>query len=221
MSEQRKSNLELAQDFYKHHEFAFRQAAIATDVAERQFAFSDAQFDDWAVARGHLPVTARDADESQHGTVVIARNKLRIRLNRAAHRGESLPRAFSVVARNRVWRVVLLEKFLVEQPTTIVRGIQQCLERSERSVDQVKRFVSAQDEARLPDEQRMLITVRLEMAQLFVFNGLQMLETIIAGFTAEQAPNLRRLRRKMAEVLLRETQGASAKRAKPKRSRRA
>ena len=198
----RKSNLALAKDFYAHHELAFRQAAAAKDTEQRQFAFTDHQFDDWAVAAGHLPMTARESGELEHGGILFARNILRNRMNRAARRGDGLPRAYTIEARAGKWRVVLLERFVAEQPTAIVRGIQQCLERSDRTADQVKAYMAAQEH--LTDEDRLRIMMRLEMAQMSIFNGLQMMELVMMGFQADKPPNLKRLRRKMAQLLLRE-----------------
>lgn len=207
----RKSNLEVARDFYDFHELGFRQAIAATDTEKRQFDFTAEQFDDWAVAQGYVTNTARHASEAEHGGILFARNRLRIRLNRAARRGDGLPRAYSVEARGGKYRVVLLERFVVEQPTAIVRGIQQCLERSDRTADQVKAYMSAQEH--LADEDRLRIMMRLEMAQMSIFNGLQMLELVMMGFQADRPPNLKRLRRKMAQVLLREMAPQRQKRA--------
>jgi hypothetical protein len=199
----RKSNLELAKDFYAHNELAFRHAATSKTTEERQFAYSDQQFDEWAVAHGHLPMTARDAADLEHGGILFARNTLRRRMNLAARRGDGLSRAFTVEARAGKWRVVLLERFVAEQPTAIVRGIQQCLERSDRTAEQVKAYLSTQEH--LTDEDQLRIMMRLDMAQMFVFNGLQMMELMMMGIDAANPPNLKRLRRKMAQVLLRET----------------
>lgn len=215
MSE-RKSNLEIAKAFHAYHELLFRQAVAAKTTVERQFVFSDAQFDDWAVAEGLLPKAARTASNVEHGSIIFARNTLRRRLNLAARRGDGMPLAYSIEARAQRWRVVLLEKFVDEQPTDIVRGIQRCLERSDRTAALVKRYLAAQEQ--LTEEDRLRIAMRLDMAQMWIWNGLQMMEVIIMGFQSDKPPNMKRLRRKMAQVLINEVnQSNKVVKLKPKK----
>jgi hypothetical protein len=213
---ERASNVELVRNFYQHHKLAFAQAALPD--GGNQFDFSGDQFDAWAVAGGYMAKLARDTDELEHGGVLYERHRLRIRMNRAARKGEGIDRAYTIEARGGKWRVVLLERFVVEQPKAIVSGIRSCLERSDRAAAQCNKFLEAQEN--ISDEERLLCRMRLEMAQMSIFNGAQMMEMVIMGFDAEKAPNLKRLRRRMAEVLLREANGGKRLRA-PKRRKRA
>jgi hypothetical protein len=205
MADTRASNIDLAREFFKHHQLAFAQAGQPD--GQNQFDFSGDQFDEWAVAAGHMVKRARDTntDELEHAGALYERHALRRRLNIAARKGEGLARAYTIEARAQRWRVVLLERFVIEQPKAIVGGIRSCLERSERTVEQVNKFLNAQEN--LSDEERLLCRMRLEMAQMSIFGGLQMMEMVIMGFDADKAPNLKRLRRRMAEVLLREANG--------------
>lgn len=203
MSE-RKSNLELAQAFYDFHKLLFRQAENTADTADRWFEFTAEQFDDWAVAAGLMVKAARDTEGLEHGGALHQRHDLRIRLNRAARKGEGLGRAFSIEARGGKWRIVLRERYVVEQPNTIVSGIRQCLERSDRMVDLVNRM-AAQEE--LTDEERLLVKMRLEMAQMSIFNGLQLIELVIASFRSDKPLDLKRLRRRMSRLLISEKAG--------------
>lgn len=207
---QRVDSIELARQFYKHHELTFRQLIAAPDNKERAAEFSCEAFDDWAVAAGYMKEPVRASNEDEHGTLLMLRHSLRIRLNRAARKGEGLARAYSIEARGRKWRIVLLERFVVEQPSVIVGGIRQCLERSERTVDQVLGFLDAQDQ--LSDTDRMRCQMRLEMAQMSIFSGLQMMEMVIRGFDTDRPLNLKRMRRRMVEMMLREDRKAPAKR---------
>jgi hypothetical protein len=208
------SGIELARQFYKHHELTFRQLMAAPENAERAAAFSCDAFDDWAVAAGHMKMPVRAATEDEHGSLMFRRHRLRLRLNRAALKGEGLDRAYSVQARGSQWRIVLLERFVVEQPSVIVGGIRQCLERSERTAEQAMGFLDAQGE--LSDEDRLRCQMRLEMAQMSIFSGLQMMEMVIRGFDTDRPLNLKRLRRRMVEAMLRDD-----KKAKPVRRKRA
>jgi hypothetical protein len=52
--------------------------------------------------------------------------------------------------------------------------------------------------------------MRLEMAQMFILNGAQMMEMIIMGFDSGDPTDLKRLRRRMAKVMRREVRGGTA-----------
>jgi hypothetical protein len=208
---ERASNLELAQKLYTHHQLLFAQAAKPPgdgNPAANQFGFSGDQFDDWAVAAGYMTKRAKEATDLEHDGAMMERNRLRARLNRAARRGDGLDRAYTVEAKFARWRVVLLERYVVEQPKEIVAGIRQCLDRSDRAADQCSNFLDAQEN--LSDEDRLMCQMRLEMAQMFILNGAQMMEMIIMGFDSGDPTDLKRLRRRMAKVMRREVRGGTA-----------
>jgi hypothetical protein len=205
MADTRASSIDLARGFYEHHRLAFAKAAQPD--GQNQFEFSGDKFDQWAVAAGHMAKRALDTatGDLEHNGSLYERHALRRRLNIAARRGEGLDRAYTIEARGMRWRVVLLERFVVEQPTAIVSGIRRCLERSDLEVDRVNKYLDAQDS--LSDEERLLCKMRLEMAQMSILSGHQMMEMVIMGFSSDKAPNWKRLRRRFAEVLLRESSG--------------
>ena len=193
----RKSSLEAARAFARFHELAFRQAIAEQNTEERGFDFSAEQFDAWAVADGFMTRAASGADDLERTGIVQKRFHLRYRLNRAARDGKGLDRAYSIEARAGRWRVVLSERFLVEQPAEIVAGIRGAFNQSERRVAQAKKMLAAQEH--LTDTERMLCTVRLEMAEMYIFNGLQTVEMVVHQATSGVRPDLKRLRRAMAE----------------------
>jgi len=202
----RAANIELARQFYQRHRLAFAQAEKPQGTADKpippskQFAFSAEQFDEWAVGAGFMSKRLSDASELEQGGVLYERLRLRVRLNRASRRGDGIERAYSIEARAKHWRVVLLERFVVEQPKAIVSAIGRCLVRSDRTAEQTYRWLDAQ--AGLSDEERLLCRVRLEMAQLSILSGARLMQAVVIGLDTSKTPDMRQIRRRMAEALL-------------------
>ena len=196
---QRASNIEMARQFYEHHKFEFEKAIQVAATKDRGFDYSGDRFDDWAVQYGHMPGLTRDAADS---TVRYGLSHLRVamrdRLNRAARKGDGLPRAYSIEGRGGKWRVDLTERFLTHQPPAIIAGIRGMLDLSERRCDQTRALINKQ--AHIEQEDRLLLLSQLGMAQMFIFNNLQMVELIAMQAATGKRPDLRRLRKKMAKA---------------------
>lgn len=191
-----KSSQEAIRSFASFHDLQFRQAIAGTSANQRGFEFSGDQFDAWAVAEGYLPVAARDAaDHVERSGIVQQRYQLRIRMNRVSRQGAGLSHAYSIEARAKRWRVVLIERFLVERPAEVVSGIRGSFNQSQRSVAQAKHLLSEQEG--LSDTERMLCAMRLEMAEMYIFNGLQAVEMVVRQVSGEK-PDLKALRKAMA-----------------------
>src|SRR5215469_16292152 len=116
---------ELAQAFVADHELDFTRAATATETKDQQFDFTDDGFDDFLVRQGLLNIPARDAnDEISRAGIVRLRNAQRNRLNAAARTDRALARNFTIEARAKRWRVLLLERYVSERPEMIARNLE-------------------------------------------------------------------------------------------------
>jgi hypothetical protein len=162
-----------------------------------------------------MPEPARDAvDERRYGLTHL-RVTLRDRLNRVARKGTGIPRAFSIGGRGEKWRVDLTERFLTHQPPAIIAGIRATLDLSERRIDQTRVLINAQDH--LEQDDRLLLLSQLAMAQMFIFNNLQMVELIAMQAATGKRPDLRRLRKKMAKAW--EFEQTSVKAVRPRQKK--
>jgi hypothetical protein len=216
----RASNIEMARSFYEHHKFEFEKAAQVAATKDRGFDYSGDRFDDWAVQYGHMAMPTRDAPDStaRYGLSHL-RVALRDRLNRAARRGDGLQRAFSIEGRDAKWRVDLTERFLTQQPNAIISGIRGMLDLSERRCDQTRALINKQ--THIEQDDRLLLLSQLGMAQMFVFNNLQMIELIAMQAATGKRPDLRRLRKKMAKAWEFEQTSVKAVRPVPAKRRQA
>src|SRR5665811_2404436 len=152
---------DLARDFFDFHRLAFERVGGAIASATRWFDFTPEQFDDWAAAAGYMTNPVRDGNTVvERRGLAAARSELRGRLNRAARKGDGVPRAFSVEARGGRWRVVLIERFLEEQPHEIIDALSKMHDHALRRVTGLK--AQADEAEHLSDAERTLIKARLE-----------------------------------------------------------
>lgn len=195
-----KPGVALARQFYAAHELDFARAVGQDKAAGRRFDFTAAQFDDWAVAAGHMPLAVRSAMGVARDGLAQLRNQLRGRLNRAARQGDGVARAFSVEARGGRWRVVLVERFLEEQPHEIVDALWKTYEHAGTKIEGLKKQARGVDH--LEDNERTLILTRLEGAEGHIFWGIQQIQMIAHQIhPSAQLPDLRKLRRDVAKVM--------------------
>lgn len=209
-----KSSQEAIRSFASFHALQFRQAVAEKVAYEKEaleraaaglekkekpelgFAFSGDQFDAWAVAEGFMAVAACDsADQIERSGIIMVRHQLRKRMNRLARKGAGIDHAYSVEARAARWRIVLIEQFLTERPRAIVSSIRRSFSQSQRSVDHARMLLERQEG--LSDTDRMLCMMRLEMAEMSIFNGSQAIEMVVRQISGDK-PNMRELRRAMS-----------------------
>jgi hypothetical protein len=194
-------NIAVAKDFYTAHELAFVRAASEAKAEARHFSFTAEQFDDWAVAAGHMPKTVRAAGSTIEGDgLAQMRNRLRARLNRASRRGESIPRAFSVEARGGRWRVLLAERYVMEKPREDVDGLWKAYEHVGRNVESIKKQICSLDH--LDDQERFVALAHLEYVTSFIFWGIQQVQTVKHRIDPNaQNPDMRKLGREMGKLV--------------------
>lgn len=206
------SGLDLARQFYADHELMFQRAIQVPETEGRGFDYSDQEFDDWAVRNGYMSGAARDAAGVERDGLTAQRFKLRGRLNRAARKGLGLARSFSIEASGRRWRIDLTERFLVQRPTRIIRGLRSTMHNAEHQIEQTGKLIKEQDY--LSDDDRVVLIANLSMARMFIFNNMQNIEMIAMMASSGQAPDLRKLHRRFTSSL------ASEMNLKPKVKRR-
>ena len=194
------SGTELARLFYTDHELMFQRAIQVAETEERGFDFTDAQFDDWAVRNGYMDCVARDAVSAvERDGLTQQRFRLRSRLNRAARKGVGLQRAFSIEANAKQWRVDLSERFLVQRPTRIIRGLRSTMQNAETQIEQTGKLIKEQEF--LSDEDRTVLMANLSMARMFIFNNMQNIEMIAMMASSGKAPDLRKLLRRFTSSI--------------------
>ena len=218
----RVSGIELAREFYRAHELEFQRAAATEKTGDRGFDYSDVRFDAWAVGGGFLRARAIDCADSYERTgVTMERTKLRYRLNAAARAGDGLPRAFSIEASHKKWRVELAERFVAARPLEIANSIGTRLNYEEKRLDLTRELLNGADH--LSDTEKTILLMQLETVTLYIFNAAQLHELILRrAFDPDYRNlNLRSLRAKMArlmrDVAKRDLKGG----ARPKRKVRA
>jgi hypothetical protein len=127
--------------FIAHHKSDFAEALAETKAAKRSFLFSAVEFDRWAVAEGLMEKALEDVkkgDKVARAGVRHQRHEVRLRLNRCSVRWDGQPSAFVIQARNGLWNVALIERFLVEQPREVLFNIRQAFSRAQYSLEQVQ-----------------------------------------------------------------------------------
>jgi hypothetical protein len=195
------SNVELARQFYDHHQLHFQRVANEAQASRRWFELSGDQFDDWGVLAGHMPKRVRDAnDKVERNGLTIVRRDLRTHLNRAARKGEGVVRAFSVEAKSRRWRVVLGEAFLLEQPAAIIGGVRTYTNSAEHLIGKIRGLLAEQDH--MDDTDRTQAEIDISMAEFGMFHSLSMLEVVAQHIATGTRPNFRAIRQRMARALL-------------------
>lgn len=204
------SNIDIARSFFDAHRLSFERASIATTSDARRFNFTAAQFDDWAVGSGYMPMAARDGDVLERRGLTKIRQDLRTRLNRVARKGQGISRAFSVEARGGKWRVVLIERFLEEQPHEIIQALAKTQDNALRRVTSLKG--QANEAEHLSDTERTLVLARLEGAEAAISFGMQQVEFAVHQIHPDaKMPDFRKLRRQMSELMRAAFYGKPAK----------
>jgi hypothetical protein len=211
------SGVDLARQFYSDHELDFQRAIQVEETAERGFDFTDARFDDWAVQNGYMSGVARDAVSAvERDGLTQQRFRLRGRLNRAARKGIGLHRAFSIEASGGKWRVDLSERFLVQRPTRIIRGLRSTMQNAEQQIEQTGKLIKEQEY--LTDEDRTVLMANLSMARMFIFNNMQNIEMIAMMASSGKAPDLRKLLRRFTSSITSEMNPPKPKKARRRRA---
>jgi hypothetical protein len=199
------SGTELARLFYAQHELDFQRAATTTPgatEAENGFAYSDDRFDDWLVAIGMLEAPARDyGDGPARGGTTDMRNKLRLRMNRMARKAEVTPRAFSVEARGKKWRVVLIEKYLSDRPTVLLKGMSTSLTNFDRHINLARQLVA--ECPYLDEPAKRLCLSQFQTAQSSTMIATQAVMMGMAGLHNPDPKAIDRLRRNIFGMMQR------------------
>lgn len=217
-----KSGTELARLFYQHHELDFQRAATAgpgAAKADDNFVYSADRFDDWLVTLGLLDAPARNyGDGPARGGTTDTRNKLRMRMNLAARKPNITPRAFSVEARGKKWRVVLIEKYLSDRPTVLLKGMSTSLTNFDRHINLARRLVA--ECSYLDEPAKRLCLAQFQTAQSSTMIATQAVLMGMAGLHDPDPRAIDRLRRNIFGMMQRAA-GLAPEKEKRKAARKA
>jgi hypothetical protein len=137
----------MAMAFVDYHKSEFKKALAQTKAAERGFIYAAREFDNWAVAEGLMNQALEDVPKGNkvlRDGVLQQRHKLKNRLNRYTKMWGGQPSRFVIAATNGLWRVELIESFLVQQPKESSYNIRQAISREQYRSEQVQILLQTQ-----------------------------------------------------------------------------
>lgn len=191
---------ELAQAFYQEHQLDFARASTAIATEDQQFAFTADSFDDFLARHSLLRVTSRDAnDELERNGIVRLRNSLRNQLNAAARTNKLLGRNFTIEARAKRWRVLLLERYVAERPERIAKNLELGLSHTDRSIVQAAKYLERQNH--LSDDERVTIASQLAYVRMQVFSHVNTIRIVVKAIEEGEVPDLRVIARQFKTML--------------------